>query len=93
MRITQNAEAMDPGAILDKQTVKVNAIKKIKEWIITLLVFWGILKISLFLLNDVLFQFVSITDPYDMIVHMVILAMIILLSIIITVLLVRGNEK
>lgn len=47
----------------------------------------------LFLLYDVLFQFVSITDPYDMIVHMVSLALIILISIIITVLLVRGNEK
>lgn len=39
-------------------------MKSIKKWVVILLVFWGMWKILIFLLRDVLFEVLTFPDPY-----------------------------
>ncbi|MNZ57212.1 hypothetical protein D3C78_751830 [compost metagenome] len=67
-------------------------LKHAKKWLIKILVFWGIFKILFFLLKDVLFQTFDIPDPYNNIIQMASLVLTILISLILTVLLVKESE-
>ena len=65
--------------------------KSIRKWIISILVFWGIFKMLLYLLTDVIFQFISLPRPHDFYIQLAASGIIILLSFIFTSLLV--NER
>lgn len=80
-------------AVMDKlSSTRRSRIKKsIRKWMISILVFWGIFKIMLYLLTDVIFQFITIPSPYDFYIQLAASGIIILLSLIFTSLLV--NER
>jgi len=65
--------------------------RSIRKWLISVLVFWGMFKILLYLLSDVIFHFIDIPKPYDFPIQLVSLGIIILLSLVLTSLLV--NER
>ncbi|WP_019638601.1 hypothetical protein [Paenibacillus fonticola] len=65
---------------------------KLKKWTVTILVAWSIFRILLFIVKDIIFQYISISSPYDNIVQMASLAVIILLSFILAALLVQEDS-
>lgn len=65
--------------------------RPVKRWIITLLVGWGIFQILFYLLNNVLFEYVTFPQPYDLFSQIVGAALVILLTFLFTALLV--NDK
>ncbi len=70
-----------------------DTIKTIKNWIVVVLVFWGIFQLLFYVLRQWIFAYLTLPSPYENMIQMICLVVIILLSIIFAVLLVRGNSK
>lgn len=69
------------------------SLKQLKKWIVTILVFWGVLRMLFFILTDLIFRFITIPDrALNNIVQMVSLVVVVLLSIILTALLVSDHK-
>ncbi|GAA0408807.1 hypothetical protein [Paenibacillus motobuensis] len=82
-------------SVMDKlsYTRRSRIKKSIRKWIISILVFWGIFKMLLYLLTDVIFQFISLPRPHDFYIQLAASGFIILLSLIFTSLIVNDRNS
>lgn len=66
-------------------------MKKLKKWVINILVFYAVIQLLFLFLRHVVFGLVDVPEPYELIVQLAASGITVLLALLITVYLTNGN--